>query len=73
MFNTIYIKLLDEGVAVYRPVLSKKIDGTVYMVGQRIDDDEKWEFEPNEIVDVEEYSFKDGVKGLIAVNKHTNN
>ena len=71
MFNTIYVKLLDEGCNVYRPVLSKLLDNNIYLIGQREDNDEKWEFEPNEIVEVEEHFFKDGVMGLIAVKRHS--
>ena len=41
------------------------------MIGQRQDNDEKWEYEPNEIVEVEEHYFKDGVMELIAVKKHS--
>jgi len=71
MCNTIYVRLLDEGTDVYRPVLSKLIDNNIYLIGQRQDNDERWEFEPNEIVEVEEHYFKDGVMGLIAVKKHS--
>ena len=71
MHNTIYVRLLDEGTGVYRPVLSKLINNNIYLIGQRQDNDEQWEFEPNEIVEVEEHYFKDGVRGLIAVKKHS--
>ena len=71
MCNIIYVRLLNEGTDVYRPVLSKLIDKNIYLIGQRQDNDEKWEFEPNEIVEVEEHYFKDGVMGLIAVKKHS--
>lgn len=70
MKRTIYIKLLDEGVDVYRPVFSTFVCNNVYIVGSREDNDEKWEFEPNEMVEVMQYDFKDGKNGLVAVKRH---
>ena len=69
MRKIIYIQLLDEGTTIYRPVLSTVIDDNIYIVGNRDDNDEKWEFEPNEIVEVKRHVFKDGKCGLIAVKK----
>ena len=51
--TTIYIKLLNEGTNVYRPVPSLKKDDNIYEVlGKDIYDsqDETWEFPPGSIV-----------------------
>jgi len=53
--ETIYVKLLDEGVDVYRPVKAEKIGDNLYKI---IDDSEKayndflekWEYKTGDIV-----------------------
>lgn len=70
MEKTIYVKLLDEGVNVYRPVPGKKISENIYKLeGMNIYDplDEKWEFPPESYVEViEQYLNNENV--LVAVN-----
>jgi len=55
--NIIYVRLLDEGVNVYRPVQAVAITSLVYEI--KADDsydpeDEHWEFPPGSKVIVEE-------------------
>lgn len=57
MSNNIYIRLLNEGVQVYRPVPASRITSNIYVVeGADIYDlnDEEWEFRPGQRVVVEE-------------------
>lgn len=69
MKHTIYVQLMDEGVAVFRPILAIAIGGKNY----KIDDnqsiynpnDETWEFLPGDIVEVEQRIF-DGDVILVA-------
>ena len=47
MKNTVYVRLLGEGVQVYRPVPASQITSDVYVIGGAdINDpeDEEWEF-----------------------------
>ena len=50
--ETIYVPLLEEGIAVWRPVLARRISGDGYRIlDQDYDRDvETWEFEPGTIV-----------------------
>ena len=50
--TTIYVKLIDEPVPVWRPVKAEQIAGNVYLiVSQPYDQDtEQWEFPPGERV-----------------------
>ena len=56
MKNTIYVRLLGEGVQVYRPVSASQITSRVYVIdGYEVydPDDEEWEFFPGTHVVVE--------------------
>lgn len=70
MKRRIYIELLEEGTTVYRPVLSTMIGDNVFIVGSKEDGEEIWEFEPGEIVEVEQHTFASGKTDLLAVRKH---
>ena len=64
MTKTIYVRLLDEGVDVWRPVEAEKIsDGVYQLVGVQNNSDEKWEFESGSIVRVEKRPLVGGVEG----------
>lgn len=69
MKNEIYIKLLEEGTDVYRPVISESISENIYVVGQKMNNEEQWEFEPFDIVEVQEHKFQDGTISLVAIKK----
>ncbi len=67
----IYVKLLDEGVEVYRPVPAIKKENDIYEI-QGYDtydmDDETWEFVPGSCVLVEK-QILNGEKVLVAISK----
>ena len=69
--ENIYVRLLDEGTVVYRPVPATKISYNLYKLeGSKIyDPDENWEFTPNTLVLVEEINLQ-GEDVLIAVKQH---
>jgi hypothetical protein len=50
--ETIYVPLLEEGIAVWRPVLARRISGDSYRILDQDDDRdvETWEFEPGAVV-----------------------
>ena len=61
IIEDILVELLDEGSSSYRPVKAEKIKENIYriIVGQPYDtEDEKWEFEPGQMVEVEEREFE---------------
>jgi hypothetical protein len=65
----VYVRLLNEGTQVYRPVPSRRMADDVFLL--RGDDiynreDEEWEFEPGSAVKVIEKEFARG-RGLLAV------
>lgn len=69
MENTIYIRLLGEGVLVYRPIHASQIASNVYVVGGYDvydPDDEEWEFLPGAHVVVDERVLE-GEAVLVAV------
>ena len=66
---TVYIKLLNEGTVVFRPVLAERIDEhTVKLLPLAEYDqrDEEWEFPPGSIVKCES-RILDGESTLVAV------
>ncbi len=68
MSDTIYIRLLDEGNDVWRPVGAARLSESVYQIAdQTISDDESWEFQPGAVVRVEHRVFRDHEEGLVAV------
>ena len=63
----IYVALLDEGVAVWRPVKAKRIRNNIYQVAEaEIPEDENWEFGPGSVVHCKQKTFADGIVGLVA-------
>jgi hypothetical protein len=67
----IYVKLLDEGVKVYRPVPAIKKENNIYEIqGYDIYDmeDETWEFTPGSCVLVEK-QILNGEGVLVAISK----
>ena len=71
MKKKIYIKLLDEGTIVYKPIPSIEIESNIYKVqGHELYDmeDEIWEFPPDTYVLVEERYFS-GEKVLVAIKE----
>lgn len=69
MKNTIYVRLLGEGIQVYRPVQALQIASNIYVVGGADiydPEDEEWEFLPGARVVVEE-RILEGQSALIAI------
>jgi hypothetical protein len=48
---TIYVRLLDEGVDVWRPVRAEPLGGNLYrLAATPVPDTETWEFSPGAVV-----------------------
>ncbi len=60
MDNVIYVKLIDEGTLVYRPVQALKIENDLFKIIQEQFEDEIWEFKYNDIVRCSEINLSDG-------------
>ena len=45
----IYVRLLDEGTSVYRPVLAQNLGKGLFQIISKNSDDEVWEFETGSI------------------------
>lgn len=60
MTTTIYVKLLDEGTDVWRPVDAERISDSVYRLVGTQDDTEKWEFASGSRVYVEKRNLASG-------------
>jgi hypothetical protein len=59
--ETIYVKLLDEGMDVWRPVQAVRVSGQAYeIIAQHVDETETWEFLPGSKVWVELVKGADG-------------
>jgi hypothetical protein len=70
METIVYVKLLDEGVNVYKPVPAKKINKNTYKLeGMNIYDplDEKWKFPPESYAEAIEQCL-DNENVLVAIN-----
>jgi hypothetical protein len=64
---TIYVRLLNEGTAVWRPVAAEPQGGGLFrLVGTR-EPGEVWEFQPGTVVRTESHTFSSGEQALVAV------
>jgi hypothetical protein len=65
----VYVRLLDEGVDVWRPVrATAQPDGTFKLVPpEKPDPTEVWEFPPHATVRCVQKTFEGGNKGLVAI------
>jgi hypothetical protein len=60
--ETIHVRLLDENVPVWRPVLATRLNDNLYLIeAQEIPEYEEWEFLPGSSVETEE-AMSDGTK-----------
>lgn len=64
----IYVKLLDEGTEVFRPVKAVQIEGNIYQIVEEANESEEWEFKQNEKVLGEE-KLLEGELCLVAVKR----
>jgi hypothetical protein len=62
----VYVRLLDEGVDVWRPVTAEVTGHCCYKITDDQQDDERWEFEPGMSVRCQERRFEDGTLALVA-------
>lgn len=73
--DTIYIRLLNEDIDVWRPVAASKLRENEYLIlplpDQTLAKEECWEFIPGDEVQVHQ-KISDGIQILVAVSKITN-
>jgi hypothetical protein len=68
--ETVYMELVAEGVAVWRPVeAERREDGLFQIVSSPPDETETWMFPPGSVVRCEEKTFSGGSKGLAACER----
>ncbi len=64
---TIFVRLLDEGTDVWRPVKAVRLSEATFRIeDEQVPEDEIWNFQPGEIVVAEHRASEDGAE-LIAV------
>lgn len=71
METIIYLKLLDEGTEVYRPVKALFIKPDVFEIVQHKPVDEEWEFQKGQKV-ICKNKLLSGENRLVAISKSTN-
>jgi len=64
--TTIYVKMLDEGTDVWRPVVADKVSEDVFRLVGTHDDSEEWEFPTGSLVRVENRKMSSGMS-IVAV------
>lgn len=67
--STVYVKLLDEGIDVYRPIQAEARSNGSFIIKPTPDydpEDEKWEFLPGQNVICEKIKLAGGVR-LVAM------
>ena len=68
---TIYVYLLDEGTDVWRPTQAQPVGLHLYRVSGVVPTDERWQFQPGEIVRCERRILS-GKDQLVAIEKISN-
>lgn len=65
--ETLYVRLVDEAVDMWRPVEGFAIDKRLYRIAaeQHVPDDERWEFGPGEIVAVVTRDFEGTMRKIV--------
>jgi len=63
---TIFVKLLDEAVDVWRPVDAEHVADNKYRLLGQIPETEVWEFQPGDVVHCHSRDFTDAGTGLVA-------
>lgn len=67
--SVIYVRLLNEGVEVSRPVLAREVENKIYeIIQQGVASDETWEFAPTELVITKKVNAPDG-EHLLAIGR----
>ena len=68
--TVVYVRLVDEGTDVWRPVPAAKLPDGTFELAQPVDYDpetEHWEFPPHTRVRCQAKKFAGGKQGLIAI------
>jgi hypothetical protein len=63
----LYVRLLGEGVEVWRPVRGLEETADVYRILSKPSPDEEWEFASDSTVRCQYKTFSDGSDGLVAI------
>jgi hypothetical protein len=63
----VYVAILDEGTAVWRPVAAERVSGDVFRLTGPVPEGEQWEFQPGELVRCDMRAFSGGERALAAV------
>jgi hypothetical protein len=63
----VYVALLNEGTAVWRPVMGERVGGDLFRLAGPVPDGERWEFQPGELVRCVVQAFSGGERRLAAV------
>ncbi|WP_375382723.1 hypothetical protein [uncultured Sphingomonas sp.] len=66
---SLYMRLLDEGVDVWRPVEAESLPSDGYRILGPVPDGETWEFQPGAIVRGQQHRFSGGEQGIVAVSR----
>jgi hypothetical protein len=69
MADTVFIRLLDEGTDVWRPIQATNRGGGEYLLLGTAPTDENWEFGPGDLVRCVPRRFADGTEGLVATER----
>jgi hypothetical protein len=69
--TTIYVRLLEEGTDVWRPVHAERQSENTYRISSANADpeNETWEFRAGEVVICEEKVFEENQRSLVAIRK----
>ncbi len=65
--ETIFVRLLDEGTDVWRPVSVERIGDSCFRLVGPMPQDEQRQFEPDVFVAVAPRSFTDGEERVVAI------
>ncbi len=70
--QTIFVLLLNESLAVWKPIKAIEVETNVFKIISKNEDpnDEQWEFNYQEIVKCEEKDLSDETRRLVATAKH---
>jgi hypothetical protein len=67
--SEVYVALMNEGTAVWRPVPAEQVGPGVFRLGAQVPEGESWEFGPGEVVRCEWRLFSGGETRLVAVER----
>lgn len=68
MESIIYVKLLDEGTLVHRPIRAIEVKSNIFKIVDEPPDDEVWEFTYNDLVQCSNTSLSADLR-MVAIKK----